>query len=126
MIQLTRQINLVTRYLIVMSLLVGVTACKGQDEPQQPLPDIEVSISTNSNYGSLVFSLQAIADDTTITDVVINRGNCRIPAGTAAELSRHVSLKFGKTFRGYSNNCTVNDVKEITVTSSAGTFAFTF
>lgn len=126
MIQLTRQMNLSTRYLIIISLFIGVTACKDQDEPQQSPPDIEVSISTDPYWGGLVFSLQAIADDTTITDVVINRGNCRIPAGTAAKLSRHVSLKFGKTFRGSSNNCTADDVKEITVTSSAGTFAFTF
>ncbi|WP_425605585.1 hypothetical protein [Photobacterium damselae] len=126
MIQVHRKIDFSTRYLIIMSLLIGVTACTEQDETQQSSPDIEVSISTNSYWGSLVFDLQAITDNTTITDVVINRGNCHIPAGTAAELSRHIPLKFGQTYTGYSNNCTVDDVKEISVTSSAGTFVFTF
>ncbi|ENM3915417.1 hypothetical protein DDN50_003160, partial [Vibrio cholerae] len=61
-----------------------------------------------------------------ISDVVINRGNCRLPAGTASELSRNVSLQLGKTYTGYSNNCTLESVKEIEVTSSAGTFVYTF
>ncbi|MFA0178082.1 hypothetical protein AB4472_23430, partial [Vibrio lentus] len=97
-----------------------------QEESPEAVADIEVSISTNSHWGSLVFDLQAITDNTFITDVVINRGNCRIPAGTASELSRNVSLKFGETYTGYSNNCTVDNVKEIEVTSTAGTFVYTF
>ncbi|HDI3142296.1 TPA: hypothetical protein PMB19_003392, partial [Vibrio cholerae] len=80
----------------------------------------------NPHWGTLVFDLQAITDNTVISNVVINRGNCRLPAGTASELSRNVSLKFGQTYTGYSNNCTVDNVKEIEVTSSAGTFVYTF
>ncbi|MBY7792331.1 hypothetical protein KW431_17890 [Vibrio fluvialis] len=114
------------RYAAMTILFIALTACGNQEETQAATADIEVSISTNSHWGTLVFDLQAIADNTVISNVVINRGNCRLPAGTASELSRNVSLKFGQTYTGYSNNCTVDSVKEIEVTSSAGTFVYTF
>ncbi|ENO1848381.1 hypothetical protein ACA874_001955 [Vibrio vulnificus] len=123
-------INTQLRYAAMSILFIGLTACgdqaETQAETQAATADIEVSISTNSHWGTLVFDLQAIADNTVISNVVINRGNCRLPAGTASELSRNVSLKFGQTYTGYSNNCTVDSVKEIEVTSSAGTFVYTF
>ena len=118
--------NTLFQYTAMSILFIGLTACGDQAETQAATADIEVSISTNSHWGSLVFDLQAITNNTIITDVVINRGNCRIPAGTASELSRNVSLKFGETYTGYSNNCTVDNVKEIEVTSTAGTFIYTF
>jgi len=114
------------QYAVLVSLFIGVTACTEQEDTPEAVADIEVSISTNSHWGSLVFDLQAITNNTVITDVVINRGNCRIPAGTASELSRNVSLQFGETYTGYSNNCTVDNVKEIEVASTAGTFVYTF
>lgn len=126
MTKLKHRLNQSVRYAVTMALFIGATGCTEQEEPPEAVADIEVSISTNSHWGSLVFDLQAITNNTVITDVVINRGNCRIPAGTAAELSRNVSLKFGETYTGYSNNCTVDSVKEIEVTSTAGTFVYTF
>lgn len=126
MTKLKHRLNQSVRYAVTMALLIGATGCTEQEESPEALADIEVSISTNSHWGSLVFDLQAITNNTIITDVVINRGNCRIPAGTASELSRNVSLKFGETYTGYSNNCTVDNVKEIEVTSTAGTFIYTF
>jgi hypothetical protein len=76
-------------------LFIGLTACGDQEETQAATADIEVSISTNSHWGTLVFDVQAITDNTVVSDVVINRGNCRFPAGTTSELSRNVSLQFG-------------------------------
>ncbi|MGO4032378.1 hypothetical protein AB2359_13350 [Vibrio cholerae] len=119
-------INTLLRYAAMSVLFIGITACGDQEETQAATADIEVSISTNSHWGTLVFDLQAITDNTVISNVVINRGNCRLPAGTTSELARNVSLKFGQTYTGYSNNCTVESVKEIEVTSSAGTFVYTF
>ncbi|EOW9552430.1 hypothetical protein ACO11T_003617 [Vibrio fluvialis] len=119
-------INTLLRYTAMTILFIGLTACSGKEETQAATADIEVSISTNSHWGTLVFDLQAITDNTVISDVVINRGNCRLPAGTTSELSRNVSLQFGQTYTGYSNNCTVDSVKEIEVTSSAGIFVYTF
>ncbi|EHH0795623.1 hypothetical protein J7I09_004077 [Vibrio vulnificus] len=118
--------NTLLRYAAMSVLLIGLTACGDQEETQAATADIEVSISTNSHWGTLVFDLQAIADNIVISNVVINRGNCRLPAGTSSELSRNVSLNFGQTYTGYSNNCTLESVKEIEVTSSAGTFVYTF
>ncbi|MEZ8372561.1 hypothetical protein AB6C94_24705 [Vibrio splendidus] len=126
MTKLKHRLNQSVRYAITIALLIGATGCTEQEESPEAVADIEVSISTNSHWGSLVFDLQAITNNTIITDVVINRGNCRIPAGTASELSRNVSLKFGETYTGYSDNCTVDNVKEIEVTSTAGTFIYTF
>ncbi|HII4318341.1 TPA: hypothetical protein ACY4QE_004415 [Vibrio parahaemolyticus] len=119
-------INTLLRYAAMSVLFIGLTACGDQEETQAATADIEVLISTNSHWGTLVFDLQAITDSTVISNVVINRGNCRLPAGTTSELSRNVSLNFGQTYTGYSNNCTVDSVKEIEVTSSAGTFVYTF
>ncbi|EAP95705.1 hypothetical protein [Vibrio splendidus] len=118
--------NTLIRTIMMSMLLLGVTACNEQEETQTVTADIEVSISTNPHWGTLTFDIQAITDSTVISDVVINRGNCRLPAGTTSELSRNVSLKFGETYTGYSSNCTVGSVKEIEVTSSAGTFVYTF
>ncbi|NWK16851.1 hypothetical protein HX771_12050 [Vibrio parahaemolyticus] len=119
-------INTLLRYAAMSVLFIGLTACDNQEEAQAAAVDIEVSISTNPHWGTLVFDIQAVTDHTVISSVVINRGNCRLSAGTASELSRNVSLKFGQTYTGYSNNCTVDSVKEIEVTSSAGTFVYTF
>ncbi|MDE5176864.1 hypothetical protein [Vibrio fluvialis] len=119
-------INTLLRYAAMNVLFIGLTACGDQEETQAATADIEVSISANPHWGTLVFDLQAITDSTVISNVVINRGNCRLAAGTTSELSRNVSLKFGQTYTGYSNNCTVDSVKEIEVTSSAGTFVYTF
>ncbi|EGS60195.1 hypothetical protein [Vibrio paracholerae] len=119
-------INTLLRYTAMSILFIGLTACGEQEETQAATADIEVSISTNSHWGKLAFDLQSITDNTVISNVVINRGNCRLPAGTTSELSRNVSLQFGQTYTGYSNNCTVDSVKEIEVTSSAGTFVYTF
>ncbi|EGR1057021.1 MULTISPECIES: hypothetical protein [Vibrio] len=119
-------INTLLRYTAMSILFIGLTACGEQEETQAATADIEVSISTNSHWGQLAFDLQSITDNTVISNVVINRGNCRLPAGTTSELSRNVSLQFGQTYTGYSNNCIVDNVKEIEVTSSAGTFFYTF
>lgn len=118
--------NTLIRTIMMSVLIFGVTACSEQEDVKTVTADIEVSMSTNPHWGTLVFDIQAVTDSTVITGVVINRGNCRLPAGTASELSRNVSLKFGETYTGYSNNCTVDSVKEIEVTSSAGTFVYTF
>ncbi|WP_462056700.1 hypothetical protein ACTED4_00760 [Vibrio parahaemolyticus] len=126
MTPINNRLNTLVRRTAMTMLLFGLTACGNQEEVQAATVDIEVSISTNSHWGTLVFDIQAITDHTVISSVVINRGNCRLPASTASELSRNVSLQFGQTYTGYSNNCTVDSVKEIEVTSSAGIFVYTF
>lgn len=118
--------NTLIRTIMMSMLLLGVTACNEQEEAQIITADIEVSISTNPHWGTLTFDIQAITNSTVISNVIVNRGNCRLPTGTASELSRSVSLQFGETYTGYSNNCTVDNVKEIEVTSTAGTFVYTF
>jgi len=89
-------------------------------------PNIEVSIQPNQHWGTLVFIIQATTDEVIVKNVVINRGNCALPPGTAKDIERTVKLGFGQSYRGYSPSCTVNDVKEIEVTTNAGGFTFSF
>lgn len=115
-----------TQLIALAIMAIGIMGCSEQEAKAQPTADIEISIGTNPHWGSLMFDIQAITDSTVITNVTINRGNCKLPVGTAAEISRTVSLKFGETYTGFSNNCKVDNVKEIEVTSSVGTFVYSF
>jgi len=105
---------------LLVSFAATLPACS------ESKPDVDVSIRTNSHWGTLVYNIQATTEDVVISDVSVNRGNCTIPPGTAAELKRQVNLKFGQEWRGYSHNCKVDNVKEVTVTTSRGTFTFNF
>lgn len=89
-------------------------------------PDIEITISSNPYYGTLMFKIQAIEDSVVVRNVVINRGNCILAEGTAAEINRDVFLFFGEFYQGYSNNCGVDNVREIQITTGIGGFTFTF
>jgi hypothetical protein len=89
-------------------------------------PDVEVSIGTNQFHGTLTFDLQAIADRATIWKVSVNRGNCVMAEGTATEIDRTISLRFGQTYRGYSNKCQMQNVREIEVVTDNGRFVFNF
>ena len=88
-------------------------------------PDVEVTISTNPYWGTLVFDIQAIQDSAKITEVILNRGNCKLPAGTAADIRRGVNLAYGRTYRGHGH-CTAENIKEIDVTTERGQFTFYF
>lgn len=89
-------------------------------------PDVAVTIGENQYWGTLAFDIQAAADDAVIKKVTVNKGNCSLPEGTAADISRTVHLKFGQTYRGYSNDCKMENVREIEVTTEKGEFVFTF
>lgn len=88
-------------------------------------PDVEVSISTNPYWGTLAFDIQATQDTAKITEVTLNRGNCKLPAGTAADIRRGINLGYGRTYRGYGH-CTADNIKEIDVTTERGKFTFYF
>ena len=106
---------------IIVATSAVLAACS-----TDPVADVEITLETNRNYGTLIFNIQAVTDATTVKNVVINRGNCHIPVGTAKDLERGVELKFGKSYRGYSNNCKVGDVREVEITTSVGSFIFSF
>lgn len=89
-------------------------------------PDVVVSIGKNQFHGTLTFDIQSVADKATIWDVSVNRGNCVLPEGTAADVDRTITLGFGQTYRGYSNNCQMQSVREIEVITENGKFVFNF
>lgn len=110
--------------LLACAVLVGFAAILPACSSAKP--DVEVDLQTNPHWGSLMYNIHATQDTVEISDVVINRGSCTVPEGTAAELGRIVKLKFGQRWRGYSPDCKVNDVKELVVTTGRGTFTFAF
>lgn len=89
-------------------------------------PDVAVSIGANQFYGTLTFDIQSTADKATIWKVSVNRGNCTLPEGTAADIEKTVTLGFGQIYRGYSNDCKMQNVREIEVTTENGRFVFNF
>ncbi|MGB6007772.1 hypothetical protein [Castellaniella sp.] len=89
-------------------------------------PNVEVSIQPNRSWGNLAFFIQATSDDVVVKNVIINRGNCNLPPGTAKDIERTVKLKFGQSYQGFSINCKVDDVKEIEVETDVGEFVFSF
>lgn len=89
-------------------------------------PDVVVSIGKNQFYETMTFDIQAVSDKATIWAVNVNRGNCVLPEGTAAEIEGTITLKFGQTYRGYSNNCRMQEVREIEVVTENGKFVFNF
>lgn len=110
---------MVYRAVILLLSASLLTACFAE-------PDVEVSINPNPFWGTLAFDVRAVSDKTTIKKVVINRGGCVLPAGTATDIVNGVRLEFGQKYTGYSNNCSVNDVKEVEVTTDKGEFTFEF
>lgn len=105
---------------ILAFFLIGLTACSDGEA------DIELSISTNPHWGTLMFDLQAVNDNAVIENVIINRGSCKLSSVTSTEISKKIDLKFGETYRGYSSSCSVKDIKEVEVTTGKGTFVFSF
>lgn len=87
-------------------------------------PNVEVSMGSIA-LNTTAFNIQAIGDEVTVKNVVINHGNCRLSHGTDKEMEREIKIDFGKSYRGYSS-CPAGEVKEIKVTTDRGTFSFTF
>lgn len=110
--------------LLAVAVLAGVAAALPACGSGKA--DVSVTLQPNQYWGTLVYAIQAETDEVVISDVVVNRGNCKVPPGTAAELERKVTLKFGQTWRGFSPDCRVGDVKEVVVTTGRGSFAFSF
>lgn len=110
--------------LVAVAVLAGVAAALPACSSSKS--DVDVSLQTNPHWGTLMYNIQANADDVVISDVVVNRGNCSVPPGTAAELGRTVKLKYGQSWRGFSPDCQVGNVKEVSVTTGRGTFTFSF
>jgi len=102
---------------IIMTLLLAAS-CSSK-------PNIKLSIKPNPYYGTLSFVIQATENKVIVTGVVVNRGNCKLPAGTAAEIGGTVNLSFGESYLGFGS-CPYDNAKEIEVTTNAGSFIFSF
>jgi hypothetical protein len=103
--------------LFTMILVALFSACSFNDEPE-----IEVILMPHA-FGSYltVIKIQAITDKTTIRDVVINRGNCKLKT----EIQSVVELKYGEYFSPVSY-CPPSTVREVSITTDNATFTFQF
>ncbi|WP_336692560.1 hypothetical protein [Delftia acidovorans] len=87
--------------------------------------NVEVSVQAGPLAHMVTFEVRAIADEATVKNVTINRGNCALGSITEDALKKTVKLKFGQSFRG-SGICQLPNVKEIKVGTDVGAFVFSF
>lgn len=101
-------------YAVALLLLAGCSA----------KPDVEVTMGANA-LNTTAFNIQAIGDEVTVKNIVINRGNCRLAYGTDKEMEKEITIFLHQIYRGYSS-CSAGEIKEIEVTTDSGIFLFTF
>lgn len=77
----------------------------------------------NGNY--LQLDVSAIADQVTIHNVTVNRGNTCAPRFWYRSWPGHGSLKFGQAVRAHIT-CDFHAVKEISVETDSGAYTFNF
>lgn len=75
-----------------------------------------------AEYGLGMIEVQAVVDQVTIEKIILNRGQC-----SAIDNARPmpVSLKFGRTYTGYINNCAFDKIIEVQIQTNLGNWTFT-
>lgn len=106
---------------VLLGLVSVLPACSAAK------PDVTVTLHRHERYAHMMhITVQSVADSTVIKDMKVNRGNCPLVENTVNALNRTVPLKFGENWTGYPKSCTFDNVKEVEVTTSNGTFSFGF
>lgn len=85
----------------------------------QKKPPVEVSIE--EIQGVPILHIQSITDSVNITELKINRGNCR--GSLSAFHSIPEELAFGAEMKIFAHNC---NVKELSLDTDHGSFSFSF
>jgi hypothetical protein len=94
--------------------------------------DIEVKVQPNP-FDSKSFSIDILVrpvgsgqliDGTIIKNIIVNGGNCELSSGTVNELKEAKKIKPGHYFYASGKSCTANEVREMKITTSSGTFTF--
>ncbi len=103
---------------------------EGVDEylNQSDEPPVDFHLSEQYDIGGnpyLQLDMSAIVDQVEIYDVTVNRGNTCAPRFWYRDWAGHGTLKFGQA-RSAHIRCGFNSIKEVTVTTDVGEFAFNF
>lgn len=97
------------------------------EEPQPEIPatsPVKINVKLNpawAEYGMAMIEVQAVTDNVTIQNVVINRGQC-----TAIERSNPlpVKLSFGRVYTAYINDCVLDKIIEVQIGTNMGDWTF--
>ncbi|MGA4854479.1 hypothetical protein ACPC5U_14575 [Acinetobacter haemolyticus] len=74
-----------------------------------------------AEYGLGMIDVQSTTDQVTIEKVVLNRGQC---SAIDNSIKMPVTLSFGRTYRGYINNCSLDKIIEVQVNTNLGNWTF--
>lgn len=93
-----------------------------------PIPakaPIRIDLKLNpawAEYGLGMIDVQSTTDQVIIEKVILNRGQC---SAIDNSIPMPVTLGFGRTYRGYINNCSLDKVIEIQINTNLGNWTFT-
>jgi hypothetical protein len=99
------------------ALLAAVALLGGCGAGEVPL---QVELGANAFWGSPQLELTSLADEITVTDLTINRGNCKF---NPHEPLPH-TLVYGASFKVDSPSC--QNVLEVSIDTDQGSYDFTF
>ena len=68
-----------------------------------------------AEYGLGMIDVQSTTDQVTIEKVILNRGQC---SAIDNSIKMPVTLSFGRTYRGYINNCSLDKITQIQIPSA--------
>ena len=74
-----------------------------------------------AEYGLGMIDVQSTTDQVTIEKVIHNRGQC---SAIDNSIKMPVTLSFGRTYRGYINNCSLDKIIEIQINTNLGNWTF--
>lgn len=74
-----------------------------------------------AEYGLGMIDVQSTTDQVTIEKVILNRGQC---SAIDNSIKMPVTLSFGRIYRGYINNCSLDKIIEIQINTNLGNWTF--
>ena len=101
---------------------------QGAEEIETPqIPEeapVRIDLQLNpawAEYGLGMIDVQSTTDQVTIEKVILNRGQC---SAIDNSIKMPVTLSFGRTYRGYINNCSLDKIIEIQINTNLGNWTF--
>ena len=96
-----------------------------EERPQIPeKAPIRIELKLNpvwAEYGLGKIEVQAITDQVTINQIILNRGQC---SAIDNSIKMPVTLSFGRTYTGYINNCALDKIIEVQINTNLGNWKF--
>lgn len=90
--------------------------------PEEAPVRIDLKLNpTWAEYGLGMIDVQSTTDQVTIEKVILNRGQC---SAIDNSIKMPVTLSFGRTYRGYINNCSLDKIIEIQINTNLGNWTF--